>query len=168
MDARLRTIVRYFQSCPDPCAPELEGLAHELHPHIFVCSFQGSSNEGRELVFERLGGRLERQLRRSCGKESVTPLTPEILGPVALRALEECATSSTALWLREAATTSDQTGRVIELAAVFIRPNQICGGILYSPTAWFFADRPVLKVRPLAGKPPRAGAPPLLRSVPRP
>ena len=168
MDGRLRTIVRYFQSCPDPCTPQLEGLARELHPHIFVCRFQSSSNEGRELVFARLGGRLERQLRRSCGENVAAPLTPEVLGLAAVEALKGCATSNTAVWLREAATTSDQAGRVIEMAAVFSRPNQICGGILYSPTAWFFADRPVLKVRPLAGKPPRAGAPPLLRSVPRP
>ena len=168
MDARLRTIVRYFQSCPDPLAAGLGGLVRELHPHIFICRIQGPSGQRRELVFECLGGHLEKQLRRSCGKAAATPLTPEVLGLAALEALKDCATSKAAVWLREAATTSDQAGRVIEMSAVFIRPDHICGGILYSPTAWFFADRPVLKVRPLAGKPPRPSAPPLLRSVPRP
>ena len=168
MDARLRTIVRYFQSCPDPCAPQLEGLVRELHPHIFVCRIQGTFGERRELVFERLGGRLEKELRRSCAKDPAAPLTPEVLGRAALEALKDCATSNTAVWLREAATTSDQAGRVIEMAAVFVKPDHICGGILYSPTAWFFADKPVLKVRPLSGNPPRQGVPPQLRSVPRP
>ena len=168
MDARLRTIVRYFQSCPDPLAPGLGGLARELHPHIFVCCIQAPPGQRRELVFERLGGHLEKQLRRSCGKAAATPLNPEILGPAALEALKDCATSNAAVWLREAATTSDQAGRVIEMSAVFVSPDHICGGILYSPTAWFFADRPVLKVRPLSGTPPRPSAPPLLSSVPRP
>ncbi|MDE2466010.1 MAG: hypothetical protein KGO02_20180 [Alphaproteobacteria bacterium] len=168
MDARLRTIVRYFQSCPDRKSADLEGLARGLHPHVFALEVSAGGDSVPMLSFAHIGGRLERELRRSALKESSGPVTPEILGTAALAALHDCATTKTAIWLREAATTSDQSGRVIEMAAVFLEPNVICGGILYSPTAWFFAESPVVKVRPLAGKPPSPGIPPSLKSVPRP
>ncbi len=167
MDARLRAIVRYFQSCPGLAHADLSGLARELHPHVFICKTMASRNGGIVFSFTHLGGRLEKELRRSCLKENALPLTPDVLGPAPLNALRDCATSRTAMWLREALTTSDQSGRVIEMAAVHLQPDHICGGILYSPTAWFYAERPMLKVRPLAGPPdPRTSHPPL-RPVPR-
>ena len=168
MDARLRAITRYFQSCPSLAQADLSGLAPELHPYLFICKASVSGGGDMSLSFVHLGRHLERELRRSSRKPSRDILRPEVLGVAALGALNDCALSQRAIWLREAATTSDQSGRVIEMTAVPLHPDHVCGGILYSPTAWFFADRPVLKVRPLAGKPLRAAAPPLLRSVPRP
>ena len=149
MDARLRAIVRYFQSCPLLADADLAGLARELHPHVFICRKSSSTSGGITFSFVHLGGRLERELRRSCLKETPGPLCPDILGAAALAALKDCAVSRSAIWLREAATTSDQSGRFIELAAVALEPGHICGGILYSPIGWFFAARPMLKVLPL-------------------
>ena len=168
MDARLRAITRYFQSCPGLAQADLSGLARELHPYLFICKASACGGGDISFSFVHLGRHLERGLRRSCLKPSRDTLLPEVLGAAALGALKDCAVSGNAIWLREAATTSDQSGRVIELAAVYLDPGHICGGILYSPTAWFFAASPVVKVRPLAGKPPRPGAPPSLRAVPRP
>ena len=168
MDARLRAITRYFQSCPGLAQADLSGLAPELHPYLFICKASASGGGDISLSFVHLGRHLDRELRRSSPKPSRDTLRPDVLGVAALRALNECALSQNAIWLREAATTSDQSGRVIEMTAVPLHPGHICGGILYSPTAWFFAESPVVKVRPLAGRPPRPGAPPSLRAVPRP
>jgi hypothetical protein len=168
MDARLRAITRYFQSCPGLAQADLSGLARELHPYLFICKASASDGGDISFSFVHLGRHLERELRRSALKSSRDILLPEVLGVAALGALNACALSQNAIWLREAATTSDQSGRVIEMTAVPLQPDHICGGILYSPTAWFFAQSPVVKVRPLAGKPPRPGAPPSLRVVPPP
>jgi hypothetical protein len=149
MDARLRAIVRYFQACSGPADADLSGLARELHPHVFICQPSTSASGDIAFKFAHLGGRLERELRRSCLKETTAPLCPDILGAAALRALKDCAVSGNAIWLREAATTSDQSGRFIELAAVYRDSGHICGGILYSPTGWFYTARPMLKVLPL-------------------